>query len=78
MSKRAAVCSLVLCGWLVAAPATSASADPVDQASCVGVYSVSDAKGQNRDDVAHIFKEIADDQGFPPGFLLVDTPHPCT
>ncbi len=57
---------------------TAASADPVSQASCVGVYSVIDAKVQNRDDVAHIFKEIADEQGFPPGEILVETPHPCT
>lgn len=68
----------VLAAGCIVAAAPAASADPVQQASCVGVYSVIDAKGQNRDDVAHIFKEIADDQGFAPGFILVETPRPCT
>ena len=56
----------------------AASADPVSQASCNGVFSVMDAHNQLRDDVAHIFKEIADDQGFSPGMIPKETPHPCT
>ena len=76
--KKRMIAGALLAGSMMLAFPTGASADPVSQASCNGVFSVMDARNQNRDDVAHIFKEIADDQGFPPGFIPAQTPHPCT
>ena len=76
MRKRILVVS-VLAGLAIMFGSTTASADPVSAASCNGVFSVIDAHNQLRDDVAHIFKEIADANGFPPGFIPKETPHPC-
>ena len=77
MRKRILAVPVLVALATMFTPAT-ASADPVSQASCNGVFSVIDAHNQLRDDVAHIFKEIADDQGFPPGVIPRETPHPCT
>ena len=77
MRKRIAAVPIVV-GLVLALLPAAASADPVSTASCNGVFSVTDAHNQLRDDVAHIFKEIGDENGFPPGFIPKDTPHPCT
>ena len=66
-----------LLGLAVALVPAVASADPVSTASCNGVFSVMHAHNQLRDDVAHIFKEIGDENGFPPGFIPKETAHPC-
>jgi hypothetical protein len=77
MSKRI-VAVPILAGLAIMFSPIQASADPVSAASCNGVFSVMDAHNQLRDDVAHIFKEIGDANGFPPGFIPKETPHPCT
>jgi hypothetical protein len=77
MRKRI-VAMPMLAGLAILLGPVAASADPVSDASCNGVFSVMDAHDQLRDDVAHIFNEIGDANGFLPGFIPKETPHPCT
>jgi hypothetical protein len=56
----------------------SAGAEPNTSANCNGIYSFFDAQNGDRDDVSHILKEIAVEEGIPPGtFHRFDNDEPC-
>jgi hypothetical protein len=51
------------------AAGSAAAGEPSAQANCNGLFSALDAQDQFRDDVAHIHKAIATEEGIPPGFI---------